>query len=156
MRFIRKFSVWKGAGAPANADMFAVAAPPTAAPSASMNRLVTIPTRDQAGWPVHRIAVAYKSPGGATVPKGFLYAYDAETDAWFKLNPTAGTDLTANAITFFDSIIPVDQPATKEKMDGGSLTGRSLSLYLDVTDPGTLNDGEHIFAITGDLTTDGT
>ena len=62
MRLHTKFSRFKGGASPALGSDGAASVPPTGAPTQTKDNVLLATFANAAGYPVHRVAVAYKGP----------------------------------------------------------------------------------------------
>lgn len=174
MRVHKKFSRWKGGGAPAGATLlgadtvpgapvYTVSAPSLALPVEADNVLVHRFT-DLNGWPVHRIAIGYnfKSVGTPVTLPVSVYIYDGETGRWYLMGPTTSSVVTPPALTdgqftFFDSISVPPRAKTGSMLDLAQASSGSQELLVIVSDHAgnTAPNGEHEILIAPDLTTIG-
>lgn len=118
------------------------------APSPTTDNLLFMRFANNAGWPLHRVAVGYnyRGAGVAIALPASLYLWDALTQRWY-LTTTA--NLTADKIVFFDSVALIDPMASQT--DATRPSAGSLEALLIVTDPGAAPSGEHRFALGADL-----
>jgi hypothetical protein len=103
---------------------------------------------NSAGWPAHRLAVAYKYDG-VGVPVAMpatIHLYDAATERWYSLE--AAKPLVNNTVVFFDVIALLDGPQTAGQLNAPSQG--SIEAFLLVPDPGA-PAGDHYFSVGADL-----
>lgn len=157
MRFHRMFLRSKPSGAHPTLGADAV---PTGAPTEPLpDNMLSIAFRDINGWPVHRIAMAFK---GSVAPGANLAAtawvWDGLSETWYQLGPAAVV-LEPNRIAFFDFLgVPEFPGVVATRIDAsGNLpsVGRAAEVVFIVTDPNGVADGDYTFVIAPDLTTIG-
>lgn len=144
MRFPKSFKRYVGGGGTALGSDGSAGTPPTHGPVATMDNVLATKISSNDGWPVHRVAVAYKGPGGAPTLPAQIWVYDAETESWYEVG--APVNLTRNRLTYLDLPAladPIGQPG------GASSGGVVMALVvLDNSAP----SGEYTFAFGADLT----
>lgn len=107
--------------------------------------------RNLEGWPVHRVAVAYKAPAGAVeTVTATMYIWESQLGAWIQIG-AAGV-LTPGQVTFFDCVALLDTPATLAGLNQGSPTRGSMA-QLIIIGAGAAVTGAHTFALGADLST---
>lgn len=123
---------------------------PTGAPNQSVNdNCIYCAYKDLNGWPVHRVAVAYIGPVGATAVNGTMYFWENQLQAWIQIG--AAQAITPGQVTFFDCVALLDTLQTNKGLDQGSPLRGSLAQLLIV--PAGTGNGAHQFAIGADLST---
>ena len=148
MRMHKQFSRWKGAvptGGVALGSDGAAGTPPTAKPNAQIDNVLIASFSTSSGFPVHRIAVAYKGPPAAIALAAQVWLYDDLTGAWYEVG--APINITANRINYFD-VCALGEPSPV--LNAGATAG-SISAML-VVQGGVTPDGEYVFAMAPDLT----
>jgi hypothetical protein len=102
------------------------------------------------GWPVHRVAVAYRAPSGVLALTATMYFWESQLERWIQVG-APGT-VTPGQVSFFDCVSLLDTLQTRSGLDQGSPTRGSLAQLL-IVDAGLAPGGEHRFAIGADLST---
>lgn len=145
MRFVNKFSRFKGGPTPALGSDTVPTTGPTPGPNAN---LMSSRFSNINGWPCHRVAVTYKGPVGAIPLPATLWFWEELTQHWYQIG--ASTNLTPDAVTFFDIVGLLEGSQASPDVNP---TSGSISALLIVTDPGGAPAGEFVFAMGADLTT---
>lgn len=149
MRMHKKFSRWKGAvpsGGVALGFDGGAGVPPTDPPTQDKDNVLIASFANSAGFPVHRLAVAYKGPAAAIALAAQIWLYDHLTEAWYESG--APQNITPNRINFFD-VVSLGEPV--QVGPGVKAAAGSISAALVVQDGATPN-GEYVFAMGPDLT----
>lgn len=143
-----KFTRTAAAGAFWTADTL-----PTAAPS-NQDFLLPARNRNILGWPIHRVAVGYSGPAGATYLRADLYAWDVNTQLYY-LTHDMSKMLRPGRINYFDVPAICEPPQTQANQ--GNAISDGIGLILIVTPPNvTAVNGTYTFTMAADLTTIGT
>lgn len=148
MRFHKKFLRDIGGGS--NPVLGSDSAPTLPSELADDN-VLTARFKDIDGWPVHRIAVGYKGPGGALTLTANVYIWDELSAAWYLVNPTP-VNLVPNRLTFFD-MVGLSSPLPD--LDSTSATAGALEAYVQIIPAGSDPAGTYTFVVAPDLTTIG-
>lgn len=131
---------------------------PSGAMASGTDNGISIRVRDQVGWPAHRLAVAYTGPtGAAPYMPADLYAWDANSQAWYKVHE-ATKSLRLGRLVYFDLVGLAEPPVLKANLDTATVGG--VDLLLIVTPPPTAAFspplGNYVFSMGADLTSLGT
>jgi hypothetical protein len=139
------------------------ATPPTyppVLPQTTLDNLLIVPNVTNQGFAPQKIAVAYGWVGSGAAPAttASLYVLEQVTGLWYLVG-TAGTNLVAGGLAFFDALSMGDGPA----FGGGQVPGYSYSLatagrataqnYLIVPACASPTTGQWYFAAAAILTT---
>jgi hypothetical protein len=113
------------------------------------DNLLAMRFANNAGWPIHRIAVGYnyRGAGSAVTLPATIWIWDALTVRWYQT--TMGT-LTADRITFFDCVSLIDPQTKQANLFTPMSSGGSLEALLIVSDNSGPN-GEYRFGMGADL-----
>ena len=150
MRLPMKFSRWKGTVPTGGVALGADSVPntgPTKPTPASQDNLLMCSFASLSGWPMHRIAVAYKGPAAAIALSANIALWDEQTQHWYLVG--AAQNITPDRLTFFDVVALLAPPQTQAQ---NGATNGSCEAMLIVSDGATPN-GEYVFAMGPDLTT---
>lgn len=157
MQFHKVFTRWLGT-VPAGGKAIAtdvlpvdVAGNPRAPDAVKDDNCLTCRFKSLDGWPVHRVAVAYKAPAGAVATvAATMYCWESQLGAWFQIGP-AGV-LTPGQVTFFDCVALLDTVPTTAGLNQGSPSRGSMD-QLIIIGAGAVDNGAHTFALGADLST---
>lgn len=154
MRFPTSFSRWKGA-VPAGGVALGGDSVPNGAqgadgtpPAPSQSNVLFARFANSAGWPIHRIALAYnyRGAGAAIDLPASVYLWDENARRWFLVSAVT---LKEGQIVFSDSVALIDAPMQAANQTTPS--AGSLSALVIVTDPGAAPNGEHRILLGCDL-----
>lgn len=129
---------------------------PTGALPANTDIALSIRPRDLVGFPVHRLAVGYSGPAGASYLPADLYAWEGNSQQWLKTHD--GTKvLRPGRVNYFDLAGIAEPPVKISNLDQGMAGGTDYVLIV-TTPPNTITpaNGTYTFAMAADLTTLGT
>jgi hypothetical protein len=143
MRFHKKFVRHVGDLENASADSRALGsdAPPTAAEDQQRDNVMHSAKVDLNGWPVQRIAVAFRGPSSVM---GALYVHEELTGGWYQIGDTA--ELESGRIVTFDIPSLLEEKGVRSPIEAAlvvSAKGKpALGTYTfamapDVSSPGT-------------------
>lgn len=159
MRFPHQFSRFLGLGTDPARQLGQASdlAPNTAGsgstplkPSDATDTILISKFTNSSGWPLQRVAIGYKGPGGApALPNCALWVWDYETERWYRM-PTTFT-LNPDQITITD-VVALMEGGPRSQAELLKPTAGSLEAWLSVPNPGgPPPDGEYVFAFGPDL-----
>lgn len=127
---------------------------PTGVPTPSSTNSNQLASRNMAiaGWPCHRVAVAYLAPSGSVAVPASLYFYEDQTQAWYR-SSQAPKRLIPGQLTFFDIVSLIDPPVGAGTLSSPSSTSFVAALVIGAQ--GSAPNGTHTFAMAPDMTTIG-
>ena len=156
MKFPTSFSYNKGGspnlptGSPAGTPVAPTGAPGVANAVAPVGTVLFTQLVSKNGWPVYRIAVAYKAVSGTLALPAAVFVFEDATQTWYQVG-AAGT-VTPGQISFFDCVALHDPPVNASNLDGVQSGSMAIALSVCDTAGGGAPAGLHTFAMGADLT----
>lgn len=143
----QKFSRTTAAATPWAIDTLPVDASGAQVAPAKQDNCISIVTRDNTGWPAHRMVIAYHGPAAAPALTGTLYVWDANTQRYYVV--ASAFTLTAEALAYVSIVSIANPPTRNDNMD--QALGGGTAFLLIVTPAAATTNGTYTFAMAPDL-----